>query len=91
MPVVWFEVPAYGPPRFDLHVAHGNAELHGHTPFAPDAMDGHGELLNWYASEPRACGRVPRREGLPADRRGLYIAFMRYSDLKRLDCYHIIE
>ena len=56
MPIVWFEVPLSGPPRFDLHVAHGNADLHEHAPFAPDAMDGHGDLLNWYASEPRAGG-----------------------------------
>ena len=56
MPIVWFEVPLSGPPRFDLHVAHGNADLHEHAPFAPDAMDGYGDLLNWYASEPRAGG-----------------------------------
>ena len=56
MPIVWFEVPLSGPPRFDLHVAHGNADLHEHAPFASDAMDGHGELLNWYASEPREGG-----------------------------------
>ncbi len=56
MPIVWFEVPLSGSPRFDLHVAHGNADLHEHAPFAPDAMDGHGDLLNWYASEPRAGG-----------------------------------
>ncbi len=56
MPIVWFEVPLSGQPRFDLHVAHGNADLHEHAPFAPDAMDGHGELLNWYASEPREGG-----------------------------------
>ena len=56
MPIVWFEVPLSGPPRFDLHVAHGNADLHEHAPFAPDAMDGHGDLLNWYASEPREGG-----------------------------------
>ena len=55
-PIVWFEVPLSGSPRFDLHVAHGNVELHEHAPFAPDAMDGHGELLNWYASEPREGG-----------------------------------
>ena len=56
MPIVWFELPLSGPPRFDLHIAHGNADLHEHAPFAPDAMDGHGDLLNWYASEPRAGG-----------------------------------
>ena len=56
MPTVWFEVPLSGSPRFDLHVAHGNADLHEHAPFAPDAMDGYGELLNWYASEPRDGG-----------------------------------
>lgn len=46
-PTVWFEVPLSGQPRFDLHVAHSNADLHERAPFAPDAMDGHGELLNW--------------------------------------------
>lgn len=56
VPSVWFEIPLSGPPRFDLHVAHGNADLHEHAPFASDAMDGHGELLNWYASEPREGG-----------------------------------
>ena len=56
MSTVWFEVPLSGPPRFDLHVAHGNADLHDLAPFASDAMDGHGELLDWYASEPREGG-----------------------------------
>lgn len=56
MPTVWFEIPLFGPPRFDLHVAHSNADLHEHAPFASDAMDGHGRLLNWYASEPREGG-----------------------------------
>jgi len=56
VPTVWFEVPLSGPPRFDLHVAHSNADLHERAPFALDAMDGHGELLNWYASEPREGG-----------------------------------
>ncbi len=56
MPIVWFEVPLSGSPRFDLHVAHGNADLHERAPFASGAMDGHGELLNWYASEPREGG-----------------------------------
>jgi hypothetical protein len=56
MPIVWFEVPLSGQPRFDLHVAHGNADLHEHAPFASNAMDGHGALLNWYASEPREGG-----------------------------------
>ncbi|MBR2683685.1 MAG: hypothetical protein IKE22_10530 [Atopobiaceae bacterium] len=56
MPIVWFEIPLSGPPRFDLHVAHDNADIHEYAPFASDAMDGHGDLLNWYASEPRAGG-----------------------------------
>lgn len=56
MPTVWFEVPLSGPPRFDLHVAHSNGVLHKYAPFASDAMDGHGGLLNWYASEPREGG-----------------------------------
>lgn len=56
MPTVWFELPLSGPPRFDLHVAHSNADLHEYAPYAADAMDGHGALLNWYASEPRDGG-----------------------------------
>ena len=56
MPIVWFEIPLSGTPRFDLHVAHGNADLHEHAPFASDAMDGYGNLLNWYSSEPREGG-----------------------------------
>ncbi len=56
MPIVWFEIPLSGSPRFDLHVAHDNVDLHENAPFASDAMDGHGALLNWYASEPREGG-----------------------------------
>ena len=56
MPFVWFEVPLLGTPRFDLHVVHSNADLHEKAPFASDAMNGYGELLNWYASEPREGG-----------------------------------
>lgn len=56
MPTIWFEIPLLGSPRFDLHVAHGNTDLHDHAPFASDAMDGHGDLLNWYVSEPREGG-----------------------------------
>ncbi len=58
MPAVWFEIPFSGTPRFDLHVAHANADLHNGAPFAPDAMDGHGELSNWYASKPREGGGI---------------------------------
>lgn len=56
MPVLWFEVPLLGPARFDLHVAHDNDALHAEAPFGRDAADGHGELLNWYASAPRGGG-----------------------------------
>ena len=55
-PIVWFEIPLSGSPRFDLHIAHGNADIHEYAPFTPDAMDGYGELLNWFASEPREGG-----------------------------------
>lgn len=53
MPTIWFEVPLLGTPRFDLHVAYGNNSLHEGAPFASEAANGHGQLLNWYASEPR--------------------------------------
>ncbi len=56
VPTIWFEIPLSGPPRFDLHVAHGNVQIHERSPFSPDAMDRHGELLNWYASQPREGG-----------------------------------
>ena len=56
MPTIWFEVPLSGAPRFDLHVAHSNDDLHERAPYSSDFVDGHGELLNWYASEPRAGG-----------------------------------
>ena len=56
MPTVWFEVPLSGPPRFDLHVAYGNADIHERAPFASGAADEHGELLNWFASQPREGG-----------------------------------
>ena len=56
MPIIWFEVPLSGAPRFDLHVAHSNDALHKGALFAADAMDGNGELLNWYASNQRQGG-----------------------------------
>ena len=57
-PILWFEIPLTGQPRFDLHVAYSNEGIHEHAPFASDAMDGHGELLNWYASAPREGGGI---------------------------------
>lgn len=56
MPTIWFELPLLGKPRFDLHVAYGNVALHEAAPFDPSVADGHGDLLNWYASEPREGG-----------------------------------
>lgn len=56
MSTVWFEIPLSGSPRFDLHVAYANGALHREAPFESGAADGHGALLNWYASEPREGG-----------------------------------
>ena len=34
-PIVWFELPLFGNPRFDLHVAHGRGTIEGNPTFAP--------------------------------------------------------
>lgn len=57
-PILWFEIPLTGQPRFDLHVAYSNEGIHEYAPFTPGALDGHGELLNWYASAPREGGGI---------------------------------
>ena len=56
MPLVWFEVPLGGEPRFDLHVAFSREALHAGTRFLPEAGSGYDELLRWYADEERGGG-----------------------------------
>lgn len=50
-PILWFEVPISGKPRFDLHVALSREMLRGDTRFLPGAGNGYDELLRWYATE----------------------------------------
>ena len=55
-PIVWFEVPLMGEPRFDLHVALSRETLRTGACFAPDTGNGYDELFRWYAEE-EAGGR----------------------------------
>lgn len=50
-PIVWFEVPLLGAPRFDLHVAMSRTALAPGTRFAFGAGAGYEELFRWYANE----------------------------------------
>ena len=50
-PIIWFEVPLLGAPRFDLHVALSRGALRGDVRFRPGAGNGYDELLRWYAQE----------------------------------------
>lgn len=56
-PIVWFEVPMRGNPRFDLHVALGRDALRAGVEFAEGAGNGYDELLRWYEEcEPGGAG-----------------------------------
>ena len=56
-PIIWFEVPLLGAPRFDLHVALSREALRGDVRFRPGAGNGYDELLRWYAQEEQGgCG-----------------------------------
>ena len=48
-PVVWFELPLAGPPRFDLHAAISREALRPGVGFAAGAGNGYDELFRWYA------------------------------------------
>lgn len=50
-PIVWFEVPLGGKPRFDLHVALSRKMLRADVQFLPGAGNGYEKLLRWYADE----------------------------------------
>lgn len=50
-PIVWFEVPLAGEPRFDLHVALSREMLRGGVRFLPGAGNGYDGLLRWYTEE----------------------------------------
>lgn len=50
-PIVWFEVPLAGKPRFDLHVALSREMLCGGARFLPGAGNGRDELFRWYSED----------------------------------------
>ena len=52
-PIVWFELPLSGSPRFDLHVAHGRGTIEGNPAFVCGAGNGYDELFAWYGREGR--------------------------------------
>ena len=55
-PLLWFEVPLAGEPRFDLHVAISREALRSGVQFPPGAGNGYDELFAWYAEEERGGG-----------------------------------
>ena len=56
-PVVWFELPLSGKPRFDLHVALSRETLRAGCRFLPGAGNGYDELFRWYSEgETGGCG-----------------------------------
>ena len=55
-PVVWFEVPLAGKPRFDLHVALSRETLHEGAQFLPHAGNGYDELFRWYSEQEEGGG-----------------------------------
>lgn len=56
LPVVWFEVPLAGSPRFDLHVALSREILHAGAQFLPHAGNGYDALFRWYADDEAGGG-----------------------------------
>ncbi len=55
-PIVWFEVPLAGNPRFDLHVALSRAMLHAGAQLPPHAGNGYDALFRWYAEDETGGG-----------------------------------
>lgn len=53
MPLVWFELPMLGSPRFDLHVALAREALCPGVHFASGTGNGYDRLFRWYADEER--------------------------------------
>lgn len=55
-PLLWFEVPLAGSPRFDLHVALSRAALKAGACFLPGAGNGYEALFDWYMREEAGGG-----------------------------------
>lgn len=50
-PMLWFEIPLTGKPRFDLHVALSRKSLRTGARYRPGAGEGYDELLRWFAED----------------------------------------
>ncbi|MBR2836252.1 MAG: hypothetical protein IKE43_11185 [Coriobacteriales bacterium] len=55
-PLLWFEVPLAGNPRFDLHVALSRESLHAGVQFLPGAGNSYDELFRWYSENETGGG-----------------------------------
>lgn len=56
MPIIWYELPLAGEPRFDLHVALSRTALAGDVAFAPGSGYGYDELFRWYSQSEQGGG-----------------------------------
>ena len=50
-PMLWFEVPLTGKPRFDLHVALSRESLRTGARYRPCTGNGYDELFHWFAED----------------------------------------
>ena len=55
-PVIWFELPLAGAPRFDLHVALSRETLRAGTRFPAGTGNGYDALFRWYAEDEAGGG-----------------------------------
>ena len=56
VPIIWFELPLAGQPRFDLHVAMSRKALRKGVSFLPGSGNGYDRLFRWYAEDERGGG-----------------------------------
>lgn len=55
-PIIWYELPLAGRPRFDLHVALSRSALREGASFLPGTGNGYDGLFRWYSEEERGGG-----------------------------------
>ena len=55
-PLIWFEIPFAGTPRFDLHVALSRTALVSGAKFLPGAGNGYDRLFDWYSRDEAGGG-----------------------------------
>ena len=62
IPLLWFELPLLGEPRFDLHVAHTRESLVPGMD-AGQVPGGYNDVFSWYANEEPGGGACRRAMG----------------------------